>query len=84
MTQGLSGGHFGGATFTFATPETADPQNASSTGNPLAGALMGVPDNGRFQSEVNAVRTVSPLGLYSGFLEGDAALNLERRIALGR
>jgi hypothetical protein len=60
MTQGLSGGHFGGATFTFSTPETADPQNASSTGNPLAGALIGVPDNGRFQSEVNAVRTVSP------------------------
>ncbi len=60
MTQGLSGGHFGGATFTFSTPETADPQNASITGNPLAGALLGVPDNGRFQSEINAVRTVSP------------------------
>jgi Carboxypeptidase regulatory-like domain/TonB dependent receptor len=60
MTQGLSGGHFGGATFTFATAETADPQNASSTGNPLAGALLGIPDNGRFQSEVNAVRTIVP------------------------
>lgn len=60
MTQGLSGGHFGGASFSFATPETADPQNASSTGNALAGALLGIPDNGRFQSEVNAVRTVSP------------------------
>ncbi len=60
MTQGLSGGHFGGASFTFATPETADPQNASSTGNSVAGALLGIPDNGRFQSEVNAVRTVSP------------------------
>jgi Carboxypeptidase regulatory-like domain len=60
MTQGLSGGHFGGATFTFATPETANPQNASETGNPLAGALIGVPDNGRFQAEVNAVRVVAP------------------------
>jgi Carboxypeptidase regulatory-like domain/TonB dependent receptor len=60
MTQGLSGGHFGGATFTFATPETANPQNASETGNSLAGALIGVPDNGRFQSEVNAVRVVAP------------------------
>ncbi|MDX6459092.1 MAG: hypothetical protein QOE55_2789 [Acidobacteriaceae bacterium] len=60
MTQGLSGGHFGGASFTFSAPETADPQNASFTGNPLAGALLGVPDNGRFQSEINAVRTVSP------------------------
>jgi hypothetical protein len=60
MTQGLSGGHFGGATFTFATPETANPQNASETGNALAGALIGVPDNGRFQSEVNAVRVVAP------------------------
>ena len=60
MTQGLSGGHFGGASFTFATPETADPQNASSTGNSMAGALLGIPDSGRFQSEVNAVRTVSP------------------------
>ncbi len=60
MTQGLSGGHFGGATFTFATPETANPQNASSTGNPLASALLGIPDNGRYQSEVNAVRTVVP------------------------
>jgi hypothetical protein len=60
MTQGLSGGHFGGATFTYATAETADPKNASSTGNPLAGALLGIPDNGRFQSEVNAVRTIVP------------------------
>jgi hypothetical protein len=60
MTQGLSGGHFGGATFTFATNETADPQNQSTTGNPLASALIGVPDNGRFQAEVNAVRTIVP------------------------
>ncbi len=60
MTQGLSGGHFGGASFTYATPETADPQNASSTGNSVAGALLGIPDSGRFQSEVNAVRTVAP------------------------
>ena len=60
MTQGLSGGHFGGATFTFSTPETANPQSASNTGNPMASALMGIPDNGRFQSEVNAVRTVAP------------------------
>jgi hypothetical protein len=60
MTQGLSGGHFGGASFSFATPETADPQNASSTGNALAGALLGIPDNGRFQSEVNGVRLVAP------------------------
>jgi Carboxypeptidase regulatory-like domain len=60
MTQGLSGGHFGGASFTFATPETSNPQNASATGNSMASALLGIPDNGRFQSEVNAVRTVSP------------------------
>lgn len=60
MTQGLSGGHFGGATFTFAPQETADPTNQGSTGNPLASALIGVPDNGRFQAEVNAVRTVAP------------------------
>jgi hypothetical protein len=60
MTQGLSGGHFGGAQFTFATSETANPQAASSTGNPLAGALLGIPDNGRYQAEVNAVRTVVP------------------------
>ena len=60
MTQGLSGGHFGGANFTFATSETANPQAASSTGNPLAGALLGIPDNGRFQAEVNAVRTIVP------------------------
>jgi hypothetical protein len=60
MTQGLSGGHFGGAAFSFSTPETADPQNASSTGNAMAGALLGLPDNGRFQSEVNGVRIVAP------------------------
>ena len=60
MTQGLSGGHFGGAQFTFATSETANPLAASSTGNPLAGALLGIPDNGRFQAEVNAVRTIVP------------------------
>jgi hypothetical protein len=40
--------NYGTGTFNFATPETADPQNAGSTGNPLAGALLGVPDNGRF------------------------------------
>jgi Carboxypeptidase regulatory-like domain len=60
MTQGLSGGRFGGAGFTFATSETANPQAASSTGNPLAGALLGIPDSGRFQAEVNAVRTIVP------------------------
>jgi hypothetical protein len=60
MTQGLSGGHSQGATFTFNPAETADPQNASATGNSLAGALIGVPDNGRFQAEVNAVRVVAP------------------------
>jgi hypothetical protein len=60
MTQGRSGGHFGGASFSFSTPETADPQNAGSTGNALAGALLGLPDNGRFQSEVNGVRIVVP------------------------
>ena len=40
--------NFGTATFTFATPETADPQNAGSTGNSLAGALLGLPNSGRF------------------------------------
>lgn len=60
MTQGQSGGHFGGATFTFAQQETADPNNQGSTGNPLASALIGVPDNGRFQAEVNSVRTIAP------------------------
>lgn len=39
---------YGTGTFNWATPETADPQNAGSTGNPLASALIGVPDNGRF------------------------------------
>lgn len=60
MTQGKSGGHFGGASFSFAQQETADPNNEGSTGNPLASALIGVPDNGRFQAEVNSVRTVAP------------------------
>ncbi|MFP5206471.1 MAG: carboxypeptidase regulatory-like domain-containing protein [Acidobacteriota bacterium] len=60
MLQGLNGKDFGGATFTFAQQETSDPQNQGGTGNPLASALLGVPDNGRFQAEVNGVRTVSP------------------------
>ncbi len=60
MIQGINGETFGSATFTFAQAETADPNNQGGTGNPLASALIGVPDNGRFQSEVNAVRTISP------------------------
>jgi hypothetical protein len=60
-TQGLTkGGSFGGAQFQFSPTETADPQNASSTGNPLAAALMGIPDSGRFQSESNAFRVIMP------------------------
>ena len=47
-TSGPLAKQYGSATFTFATAETADPQNAGSTGNDLAGALMGIPDNGRF------------------------------------
>jgi hypothetical protein len=76
MTQGLSGGHFGGATFTFSTPETANPQSASNTGNPMASALMGIPDNGRFQSEVNAVRTVAPSAYIQDSWKATARLTL--------
>ena len=43
MTQGLSGGHFGGAQFTFATSETANPLAASSTGNPARWGSAGHP-----------------------------------------
>jgi len=46
--------------FTFATTETADPQNISSTGNALASALLGIPDAGRYQSKINGVRVVAP------------------------
>lgn len=60
MLQGISGKKFGGATFTFAQQETADPKNQGGTGNPMASALIGVPDNGRFQAEINSVRVVSP------------------------
>ena len=60
-TQGLTkGGSFGGAQFQFSPNETSDPQNASSTGNPVASALMGIPDSGRFQSESNAFRVIMP------------------------
>ncbi len=55
-TTGLSGGHFGGASFTHNPSETADPQNASSSGSELAAALLGVPHNGRFQSQQNGLR----------------------------
>ena len=58
--QGINGEFFGGATFTFASFETADPSNQGSTGNSLAGALIGVPDNGRFQALTTGVRTISP------------------------
>lgn len=60
MIQGINGQHFGSATFTYAQTETADPNNQGGTGNSLASALIGVPDNGRFQSEVNGVRTIIP------------------------
>jgi len=62
MTQGYSGGHFGGANFTFSSQETANPQSAFSSisGNPIASSLLGVPNNGRFQAQINAVRTVVP------------------------
>ncbi|HZY71524.1 MAG TPA: carboxypeptidase-like regulatory domain-containing protein [Edaphobacter sp.] len=59
MTQGQSGNHFGGASFTFDPEETSSPQNSGSTGNSLASALLGVPHNGRFQSPNNAVRIYS-------------------------
>ncbi len=59
MTQGQSGGRFGGASFTFDAEETSNPQSSSSTGNSLASALLGVPHNGRFQSPNNAVRIYS-------------------------
>jgi hypothetical protein len=60
MLQGLNGKDFGSATFTFAQQETSNPQNQGGTGNPLASALLGIPDNGRFQAEIVGVRTVSP------------------------
>lgn len=60
MIQGINGNTFGGSTFSFTETETADPNNTGGTGNALASALIGVPHNGRFQSEVNDVRTVSP------------------------
>ena len=59
MTQGQSGNRFGGASFTFDPEETSNPQNAGSTGNSTASALLGVPHNGRFQSPNNAVRVYS-------------------------
>jgi hypothetical protein len=58
--QGLNGEHFGGNSWSFETYETDDPNNQGSTGNSLASALLGVPDNGRFQSEYTGVRTIAP------------------------
>ena len=62
MSQGHSGGNFGGALFTFASQETANPQPglSSSTGNPMASALIGTPNSGRFTRQVNQIRTVIP------------------------
>ncbi|MCU1225660.1 MAG: hypothetical protein JWQ42_3753 [Edaphobacter sp.] len=55
-TTGLSGGHFGGSSFTHDPAETSDPKNASASGNALASALLGTPHNGRFQSQQNGLR----------------------------
>ncbi len=58
--QGVNGKFFGGAGFTFAPFETADPSNQGSTGNSLASALIGVPDSGRFQALTTGLRTIVP------------------------
>jgi hypothetical protein len=60
LNQGTSGGKFGIDQFSFAQAETENPQAQGSTGNALASALLGVPDNGRYQTEVNGSRVVAP------------------------
>ena len=70
------------AHFHLRHPRTSNPQSASNTGNSLASALLGIPDNGRFQSEVNAVRTISPRP-NSRILKVSSPAYFERRHTLG-
>lgn len=57
-TQGLQGAQSDN-NYIFNSAETADPHNQGSTGNPLASALLGLPDSGEFRNEVMDFRVLS-------------------------
>ncbi len=60
LNQGTAGARGGADYFSFSQGDTADPNNSSSTGNSLASALMGIPDNADLQSLNNGSRVVAP------------------------
>jgi hypothetical protein len=67
LNQGLPGARGGADYFTFTTGETGNPAACPPapavcplTGNPLASALMGIPDSADLQSLNNGSRVVAP------------------------
>jgi hypothetical protein len=60
LNQGLPGARGGADYFYFSTASTLNPSNSVGTGNPLASALLGVPDYADLQSLNNGSRIVAP------------------------
>jgi hypothetical protein len=76
LNQGTSGGKFGVDQFSFSQGGTDDPQNSAKTGNSVASALLGVPDSGRYQSEVDGSRVVAPSAYIQDTWKASAKLTI--------
>jgi len=48
----------------FSTPQTANPENAGTTGNALASFMLGVPDNASYRNSTEAERHGKIMGAY--------------------